>query len=121
MPSAAVSAHGPFAWASPSSGVVPPRCALGGYCTGAPVPMTGDLGNLSGRLWRTSGYRARASRLPASTFLSTGPFGLVAAIGASRPSRASVRVPFVYTSEMRGASIVLLSGKFRRPAFAEPG
>ena len=45
--------------------------------------------------WRTSGYSERAARLPPSTFLSTGPAGLAIAIGASRPSRASVSVPLV--------------------------
>ena len=52
---------------------------------------------------------------------STGPFGLAAAIGASRPSRASVSVPFVYTSAIRGAVTFVLSGKFRSPSFAAPG
>ena len=52
---------------------------------------------------------------------STGPFGLATAIGASRPSRASVSVPFVYTSAIRGTGTVVLSGKFRRPAAAAPG
>ena len=48
MPSAATSAHGPFSRTSTSPGVVPPRCWLGGYCTGEFVPITGDLGSDSG-------------------------------------------------------------------------
>ena len=68
------------------------RCS---YWTGASVPMTGERGRFSGLVWRTFGYSSRAARLPPSTFRSTGPAGLAAAIGASRPSRASVSVPFV--------------------------
>ena len=71
------------------------RAARSAYCTGAPVPMTGDRGSDSGLLCRTSGYSCRAARLPPLTFRSTGPAGLPAAIGASRPSRASVSVPRV--------------------------
>ena len=48
-----------------------------------------------GSAWRTLGYSSRAARLPPSTLRSTAPFGLSAAIGASRPRRASVSVPFV--------------------------
>ena len=95
IPSAAVSVHGPFSRISAASGVVPPRCSLGGYCTGASVPITGDRASDAGRFWRASGYSRLAARLPPVTFLSTGPEGLAAAIGASRPSRASVSVPFV--------------------------
>ena len=84
------------------------RCS---YWTGASVPITGERGSFSGPVWRTSGYSSRAARLPPSTLRSTGPAGLAMAIGASRPSRARVSVPLVYTSEMRGASISVLSGK----------
>ena len=65
------------------------------YCSGASVPITGETGSFSGAWWRTLGYSSRAARLPPSTLRSTAPAGLSAAIGASRPSRASVSVPFV--------------------------
>ena len=45
------------------------RCS---YCTGASVPMTGDLGSDSGLVWRISGYSSRAARLPRSTSLQRG-------------------------------------------------
>ena len=32
-----------------------PGSALGSYCTGASVPMTGERGSFSGRVWRASG------------------------------------------------------------------
>ena len=57
--------------------------------------MIGERGSAPGRAWRTSGYSARAAGCRDVTLRSTGPFGLAAAIGASRPSRASVSVPFV--------------------------
>ena len=57
MPSAAVSAHGPCRDLRVAR-VVPPRCSLGGYCTGASVPMTGDR-QLLGPDWRVSGRGAR--------------------------------------------------------------
>ena len=95
MPSAATSDHGPFSRISASSGVVPPRCSLGGYSTGESVPITGDLASDSGLDCRASGYSSRAARLPRSTSLSAGPAGFPTAIGASRPSRASVSVPWV--------------------------
>jgi hypothetical protein len=79
------------------------------------------VGMRSGRDWRPSGYSARAAVLPYSVFLITGPAGLAIAIGASRPSRASVRVPRVYTSAIRGGVISRLSGKSRKPCAAAPG
>ena len=68
------------------------RCS---YWSGASVPMTGEVGSFSGLVWRTSGYSERAARLPPSTLRSTPSPGLAAAIGASRPRRASVSVPLV--------------------------
>ena len=62
------------------------RCS---YWTGASVPITGD------RAGRSPEYRARAAALPYSVSRRTGPAGLAVAIGASRPSRASVSVPAV--------------------------
>ena len=68
------------------------RCS---YWTGASVPITGELGRFSGLVVADVRVEQRAARLPPSTLRSTAPAGLAAAIGASRPSRASVSVPLV--------------------------
>ena len=97
----------------------PPRCSLGGYWTGASVPITGDLGSDSGLDWRISGYSSRAARLPRSTSLSAGPAGFPTAIGARGRAAPAASVPCVYTSPMRALIVVL--GKFLSPAAARPG
>ena len=73
-----------------------PGSSLGSYCSGESAPMTGERASFSGRSWRTSGYSLRAARLPhVDVAQHRAACGLAAAIGASRPSRASVSVPFV--------------------------
>ena len=93
----------------------------GSYCTGESVPITGERGRRAGR---TAGPRDRAAAPPGcrrSTLRSAGPFGLAAAIGASRPSRASVSVPLCTPRRSAARLIFVLSGKLRRPAAAAPG
>ena len=94
------------------------RCS---YWTGESVPITGDRGSGSGSSGRPPGYSLREAVVAYAGLRMAGPLGLAVAIGASRPSRASVSVPLVYTSPIRGGSTSLLSGKLRRPAAAAPG
>ena len=86
------------------------------------VPITGERGSSCGASWRTSGYSFRAARLPPSTFRSTSsPPGLTAAIGASRPRRASISVLLMYTSPIRGGGDALAVGEVAQPRRARPG
>ena len=68
------------------------RCS---YCSGASVPITGERRQLLRA--RVPHVRVQLARREAAALdvAQHGPPGLAAAIGASRPSRASVSVPFV--------------------------
>ena len=84
--------------------------------------MTGERGSFSGRVLADVGYSSRAARLPPSTLRSTAPAGLAAAIGASRPSRASVSVPLrVDLADARRRRRRRSRGSRASPAAAAPG
>ena len=71
-----------------------PGDSLGSYCTGESVPMTGERGSRSGRDWRPLRVeQARREAAAGRVAQRPAPSGLAAAIGASRPRRASVSVP----------------------------